>query len=162
MKWSDKIKQWEDGNYQTYPQNIHKRFFFETKACDNLLENEYEEKFIEDDDLQKMSQNYCSYKTEIQKSKNRYVTSFDSLSKDGTLLIIPMPRKNKVFTTIKDFCDNASSKQQQEFWKEAAIKIKDKLTTKNKIYVSTHGLGVPYFHLRLANRPKYYKTQFES
>ena len=27
-----------------------------------------------------------------------------------------------------------------------------------KIYVSTHGLGVPYFHLRIDLEPKYYIT----
>ncbi len=29
----------------------------------------------------------------------------------------------------------------------------------NKLYISTHGLGVSYFHLRICTRPKYYHTE---
>jgi hypothetical protein len=66
---------------------------------------------------------------------------------------------------MKDFCDNASITHQKEFWKKVAFEIENILKSKpnnkgnNKIYVSTHGLGVPYFHLRLDKKPKYYQTK---
>jgi hypothetical protein len=69
-----------------------------------------------------------------------------------------MPRKNKKFTTIKDFIDNASEYQQRKFWIKTANEIKKVLNTNDKIYVSTHGTGVNYFHLRLDKNPKYYQT----
>ena len=76
-------------------------------------------------------------------------------SKD-TLLIIPMPRNGNCYATIKDFCDNAPKVQQIEFWKQASKLIRKQLKKENKLWVSAHGLGVPYFHLRVCNKPKYY------
>jgi hypothetical protein len=156
MIWKDKINQWKNGEYQTYPNTIDKRFFYETYVCDKNMTNKYEEKFIYNENLQNITQNYNSFIDYINNTNNKYVTSFMNLSRDS-LLIIPIPRKNKDFTTIKDFCDNASITQQKEFWQMVAYEIENILETNDKIYVSTHGLGKYYFHLRLDKNPKYYK-----
>ena len=157
--WKQKIKSWKEGEHQIYPGNIKKRFFFETSPCDKNMTNKYEEKFKEDDKLDKINtDDYSSFKNQIKKSNNDYVIAFNNLNGD-TRLIIPMPHKDKDFTTIKEFCDNASILQQKEFWKKVAIEIEKILETNDKIYVSTHGLGVPYFHLRLDKNPKYYSTK---
>jgi len=74
-------------------------------------------------------------------------------------LIIPIPKQGKQFTTIKDFIDTASVTQQKEFWIYTSKIIKETLEKNPKIYISTHGLGVPYFHLRLDTKPKYYQTK---
>ena len=127
-------------------------------VCDNKLKNHYEDIYIKSDLLDKLDQDYISFIEYINKSKNKYYTYFYNPSKT-TLLIIPIPRKNKNFTTIKDFIDNASNYQQIQFWKGVGKLIKKMLKKNNKIYISTHGLGVPYFHLRLDIEPKYYKTK---
>ena len=158
MLWKDKIELWKSGVYQTYPDSIKSRFFYETFVCDKNMKNKYKEKFIESKQLQHITQDYSSFIDYIQNSKNQYVTSFINLSGD-TLLIIPIPKKNKDYTTIKDFCDNASITQQKHFWKRVAIEIEKILRDNDKIYVSTHGLGVPYFHLRLDKIPKYYNSR---
>ena len=159
MLWKDKIELWNSGVYQTYPENIKNSFFYETFVCDKNMKNKYKEKFIENKQLQNLTQDYSSFIDYITESKNQYVTSFRNLSGDS-LLIIPIPKKNKDFTTIKDFCDNASITQQKQFWKRVAIEIKKIVfvSGNDKLYVSTHGLGVPYFHLRLDKQPKYYQT----
>ena len=158
MLWKDKILLWKEGEYQTYTKTISKRFFFETSVCDKNMTNEYKNEFIENDNLEKISQDYSSFIDYIHNSTDKYVTSFNNLSGES-LLIIPIPKKNKDFTTIKDFCDNASITQQKAFWKRVAIEIENILETNDKIYVSTHGLGEYYFHLRLDKKPKYYKTK---
>ena len=60
---------------------------------------------------------------------------------------------------MKDFIDNASELQQKEFWKEVSIQINKLINNKDKFYISTHGLGVYYFHLRIEKNPKYYITE---
>jgi hypothetical protein len=158
MKWNEKIKDWKNGIIQTYPKNLKKRFFFETYVCDKNMENNYEELFIENNSLQSLEQDTSSFKEHLEKSKNKYVTTFDNLSKDSRL-IIPIPKKDKNYTTIKDFIDNASETQQKYFWKKVSTEIQKILKKYDKIYVSTHGLGVPYFHLRIDSIPKYYVTK---
>lgn len=158
MNWEQKLQQWKSGMAQSYPKNIKSRFFFETYVCDQNLKNKYQEKFIPNKILQQLTYDQSAYQKYIDQSDNKYVTSFYNLSGDSKL-IIPIPKKGKTFITIKDFIDTASETQQKHFWKYAAQEIMDMLKNNSKIYVSTHGLGVPYFHLRLDTRPKYYQTK---
>jgi hypothetical protein len=158
MIWKEKINDWSKGKYQTYPEDIKKNFFYETYVLDKNMNNKYEEIFIENDTLNNIKQDYKSFKKYIDESKNKYVTSFNNLSGD-TILIIPIPRKNKDYSTIKNYMDNSSITEQKNFWKKVANEIKKILKNNEKVYVSTHGLGVNYFHLRLDKYPKYYLTK---
>ena len=72
------------------------------------------------------------------------------------MLVVPMPVDGKNYATLKDFIDNAPEIQQQEFWKKAAEVAKQFMTQKNKVWISVHGLGVDYTHLRISSAPKYY------
>ena len=158
MKWIDKINSWEDGEIQTYPDKIDKPFFFETYKCDKDMQNKYKEKFIPSNKLI-FKKDHTAFDKHIQRQKatNKYAISFYNLSKDA-LLVIPMPRQNKNFATIKDFIDNASLIQQKHFWQLVGSTIKKALKTHDHVYVSTHGLGVPYFHFRIDFTPKYFQT----
>ncbi len=155
--WNDQLDEWSRGKPLTYPNNIKKRFFYETKVCTKDLDSLYEAKFIQDNRLEYLEGDVSSFIKHIKSSTSKYVTSFPNLAGDS-ILIIPIPKQGKNFTTIKDFIDNASKTHQKEFWMFVSKTIKDVLTKYNKIYVSTHGLGVPYFHLRLDTKPKYYQT----
>lgn len=104
-----------------------------------------------------MKQDYSSFEKELNKSKNNYATSFYNLSKTS-YLIVPIPRKGKKFTTMKDFIDNASKIQQKKLWQMVAEKVLMMLKKHNKVWVSTHGTSVPYLHVRIDTRPKYYQT----
>jgi hypothetical protein len=155
--WKDKIEDWSKGIIQTYPKNIKKRFFYETTVCDKNMNNICTQFFITSKELEEIKKSdYSSFSEYINKSKNQYAISFYNKSKD-TLLIIPIPYNEKEYITIKDFIDNAPIIQQKEFWKFASEEIKNIL--KKEIYISTHGLGVSYFHLRLCNSAKYYHTK---
>jgi hypothetical protein len=158
MKWSDKLDEWNKGNILNYPTDIKKRFFYETSFCNKDNSSEYKEVFIESNSLNNLEEDYSNFEDYIKSSKNKYIVSFSNLSGDS-ILIIPIPKKNKDFTTIKDFIDNASIYHQKQFWKKVVKEIKKTLKNNEKIYVSTHGLGVPYFHLRLDKYPKYYHTK---
>jgi len=156
MKWKDKINEWSNGKVLKYPKNITSRFFYETSVCDKNMNNEYKENFIENNLLNTLKEDFSSFEEYF---KDEYILSFPNKSGD-CLLIVPIPEPcSKNFTTIKDFIDNASYGHQILFWKKVAEEIKKKLKTTEKIYVSTHGLGVPYFHLRLDIYPKYYHTK---
>ena len=157
MKWLDKINEWKNGIIQKYPENITTNFFYETSKCDKNLLNEYKEKYIENTILN-FKQDYCPYNDYIKIATNKYVIYFMNLSKD-TLLIIPIPRKNKDYSTIKNFMDNATLKQQTYFWRKVAYLVLKFLQTNDSVYITTHGLGVHYFHLRLELKPKYYQTK---
>tara|TARA_B100000242_G_scaffold270089_1_gene221342 strand:- start:15 stop:500 length:486 start_codon:yes stop_codon:yes gene_type:complete len=158
MKWKDKLNNWSKGELLTYPKNIKKNFFYETSVIDKDLNNNYKEKFIESNILNKLEQNLNTYERYFEKSSCKNVVVFDNLNMT-VKLIVPKPRKGKNFTTIKNFIDEASISQQKAFWKRVSSEIKKSLKNNEKLYVSTNGLGVSYFHLRLENNPKYYLTK---
>jgi len=157
MKWKDKLKEWSKGKVLKYPTKINKPFFYETSFISSNYEEEYKEKFIESDLFDNMKQNYKLFKKYIIKSKNKYVITFLNLSKTS-LLIIPYPKQNKKFTTLKHFIDNSTKLQQKKFWKKVSNSIKKMLKIYKKVWVSTHGTGVPYLHIRIDTIPKYYIT----
>ena len=156
-KWIDKLSCWENGKVQTYPKNIGQPFFFETFPCDKYLQNKYEEKFIPSPRLN-FRQDFSAFSKQIGSASNTKAIAFPNLSKDA-ILVIPMPRPNKDFSSIKGFIDHADLTQQRYFWKLVASSIKRALKTHDQVYVSTHGLGVPYFHLRIDFVPKYFQTK---
>lgn len=75
------------------------------------------------------------------------------------MLVVPMPMKNKNYSTLKDFTDNASKKQQKEFWKKVAETTHEFMKKNNKLWISVSGFGVYYTHVRICNQPKYYFSE---
>ena len=151
--WKQKLDSWSNGNYLKYPDIIKQNFYYKTSICNKDMTSICNEIFIETDLFDNIEQDYSSYdKYFIDKSKMVIKTT----SHSGNILIIPVPKKGKEYTTIKHFCDNAPEKQQIEFWKLASDTIKEALQTTHKLYINTHGHGVNYFHLRLDKDSTYY------
>ena len=138
---------WTLGTILKYPQKIKHPFLWRTRR---KTKTKFEQEFTIDKNLPR-TQNYSAFKTQIKKSKNKYVIVFPNLAKD-TLLVVPMPKRGKNFASLKDFIDNASKTQQKVFWR----KVKQVANRENVVWVSTHGHGVPYLHVRISLKPKYY------
>ena len=154
MLWNKVLDFLECDNYISYPSNIKKPFLWRTSVLDKSKTKPFVQEFIECDNFPK-TQNYQSFKKYIEKSKNKYVTSFPNLSGD-TMLVVPIPRKNKDYTHLKNFIDQASKVQQMKLWKEVSRVAREMLKKHSQIWISTHGLGVPYLHVRISIKPKYY------
>lgn len=154
MKWIDILEKWTNGEFFKYPNSIKNKFLWNTSIIKNNGDCKFEQRFKVDTSLPSQ-EDYTSFQKFINKSKNKSVLSFNNLSGD-TILVIPKPKANKNFATIKDFCDNASDTQQKEFWKKVSSIIKKELKNGNEIYVSTHGHGVYFLHVRISKYPKYY------
>ena len=153
MQWKDILNNWKNNKPLKYPKNINTPFLWRTSVINNM-ESNFIQEFTECKYLD-VQQDYTAYESYIKKTKNKYVTSFPNLSGDA-ILVIPIPKNNKNFSNLKNFSDNASKTQQQKLWNKVASIIKKELKKKNKIWVSTHGLGVPYLHIRISTSPKYY------
>ena len=160
MLWSDVLTNWENGIPFTYPENLKEknvRFHWNTSPLTEKMNTTFIQKFKENNALPKR-QNKNAFKdklSEAEKKGKQHATSFPNLSGD-TVLVVPMPRTGKSYVTLKDFTDNAPMKQQQELWKLVAREAKKQVKEFGKVWISTHGLGVPYLHVRISSQPKYY------
>ena len=154
MKWKTVLDGWKDGKVLKYPKNVKKAFMWKTSKLDKKESNTYKHEFVIYNGLPTI-QNYQAYKKYITQSKNKYVVSFMNLTND-TLLVVPIPKRGKNFATIKDFIDNASATHQKKFWNAVASIARKFLKTNDFAYISTHGMGVSYLHVRISTIPRYY------
>ena len=154
MLWSDVLTDWENGGVLKYPKNVKGKFQWNTSVLKNDGKVAYLQTFRTNNKLAQR-QNKKDFQEHFKNSQDKYVVSFPNLSKD-TMLVVPMPVRGKNYATLRDFIDNASEIQQQAFWKKVAEVAKKFMNEKGKVWISVHGLGVDYTHVRISSSPKYY------
>jgi hypothetical protein len=154
MLWREVLSNWENGIPMKYPKKVKGKFQWNTSVLKNNGNVEYKQVFRTNTKLP-FAQNKKDFQEQINKSQNKYVISFPNLSKD-TMLVVPMPTRGKNYATLRDFIDNSSEIQQQEFWKKVAEIARIFMKENGKVWISVHGLGVSYTHVRISTSPKYY------
>ena len=157
MSWNTVLDQWASGEYFTPPEKADQRFHWNTSVLKNGGDTTFKQKFKVNYKLPS-KQSSKAFKKQITASKDKYSTSFPNLSGD-TILVVPIPRGGKNYATLFEFCANAPIVQQQEFWKRVAEVARKQMKKFKKVWVSTHGLGVPYLHVRISDSPKYYFSE---
>jgi len=158
--WEDIVNEWINGEPLQIP--VDYPFYYKPSVCTDDMKSEYIPIFDKAKNLP-LEQDYSQFIKHINKHINddppKLVICFESNS--GNLLVVPMPDKDKVtntyknFATIQLFMNNAENKQKIAFWKKVGEIIKTIQTydKKSKITVNTDGHVVPYFHLRIVVDP---------
>jgi hypothetical protein len=83
------------------------------------------------------------------------VVEFTNLGGDAHL-IVPTPRALvEAYPHIGAFVRRAPESQRQELWRRAGESVGARIGAR-PIWLNTAGTGVPWLHLRLDTRPKYY------
>ena len=86
------------------------------------------------------------------------VVAFENLSK-SSLLVVPCPQNPQLdYTHLAVFTRNAPETQQHAFWQRVGQTVEQSLSNR-ALWVSTAGGGVAWLHVRLDQRPKYYRHQ---
>lgn len=86
------------------------------------------------------------------------VKSFSNLSGDA-MLVVPVPQGNETdnySSDLMNFLINGDKVQKDNLIKEMAETALDELDNFKNVYISTHGRGIPWLHIRICNNPKYY------
>jgi len=149
--WNQVLTGW----YETPPDNFpNKSFLWNTSVINKYVDTPFEEAFLTDPTLPK-DQDYSSFKNYINRSNNEYVVAFPNLG-NTAMLVVPMPKNRKNFATLSDFNKNASEVQKNHFWKMVVKVIHVQKRYNENIWVSIHGHGVPYLHVRIDSKPRYY------
>ncbi|MDZ7773391.1 MAG: hypothetical protein U5K31_11730 [Balneolaceae bacterium] len=87
----------------------------------------------------------------------RKVVTFPNLGKDATL-VVPCPEgEQSVYPHIGSFVRQAAPGQADRLWEVAAREMREAVGGEPR-WLSTHGGGVYWLHLRIDSIPKYYHT----
>jgi len=131
----------------------------------NTINKEFEFIAIKSEDLDNDRQDYSSFQGYF--GRNSDVVDFPSRS--GDTLIVPVPKRESDFPcesgneivdykNIREFNRNALLEQWKKVWQKVGEKMDEELRSGNTArWLNTHGLAVPYLHIRLDKSPKYYQ-----
>ena len=157
--WREVLEDWKNGNPLKYPKQVQGKFQWNTSVLKNNGNTVFLQKFRTNNKLP-IRQNKKDFQDKLDSSKNEMVTSFLNLNKD-TILVVPTPVQGKNYATLRDFIDNAPEEQQIVFWQHVAKQAQHAMKIWGSVWISVHGLGVSYTHVRLSQSPKYYfATEF--
>jgi hypothetical protein len=92
-----------------------------------------------------------TYKQYIDKSDGN-TAIFRSLNKKTCLIIPKKPSIN-----LTEFAVDSDNKEWLLLWKDVATTTNKLLLIKSPLYISTHGHGVSYLHIRIEAKPLYYE-----
>ena len=90
--------------------------------------------------------------------KENDVNTFLNLGRDAMMIVLSPQVSNEIYGHIASFLRFAPAKQIQALWKSVAREVLDGLSN-SPIWLNTAGGGVPWLHVRLDKRPKYYHYQ---
>lgn len=77
----------------------------------------------------------------------------------NAILIVPTPDPEaEAFTHLGAFVRNAPESQCQALWRAVGMVMAERLGTK-PVWLNTAGAGVAWLHIRLDDRPKYYRYE---
>ncbi|MCU0705085.1 MAG: hypothetical protein MUF18_14020 [Fimbriiglobus sp.] len=83
------------------------------------------------------------------------VVAFPNLGRDA-VLVVPCPIGHvSAYCHLAAFVRHASAGQQQELWQAVGEAMARRLSGR-PVWLNTAGAGVPWLHVRLDDRPKYY------
>lgn len=157
MKWNMLLDDWEKSkNLPVPPSNFPKDTAYMLKTY-NLTQKENQNPvliFYESPRLGRIKQaDWNKFTDKIEAENKKYkpgkVTSFETPS--GAIVIVPMPTNNTDdnFKSLQSFTLTASPNIQRELWKTVAKKARKILKHSKSTSINTHGLSVPYLHVRV-------------
>jgi hypothetical protein len=112
--------------------------------------------------------NHTAFETYMEKQGDNKFVVFPSLGGDGLLLVPTLKLEETPYDScahVARFMLEASAREVICMWKKLAEVVLERHAdpTRNgaPIYVSTHGKGVPWLHMRICDTPKYYVSDMQ-
>ena len=123
-------------------------------ATAQTLSRDFECVFVPSPALARMPQDSEAFAEHFR--PDRRVVTFGNLGGDA-ILVAPCPgRDGSNYSHLASFVATAPASQQDALW-EAVGQALEKRLGASPAWVSTAGLGVAWLHIRLDDRPKYYR-----
>ncbi|CAD7698890.1 unnamed protein product [Ostreobium quekettii] len=167
LSWREVIEMWK--NYpefavmfsQTLAASHHQAFFWETvHFTRSTLQKPFEMVLVDAPGLAHTRPNPSQFRDNLVTHGQGSIAVFLNLGRDA-LLVSPcrIGRDNSPYGHLASFVRDAPEQQKVEFWSTLAEAIENRLMEvgEEPMWVSTSGLGVPWLHVRLDSRPKYYQ-----
>lgn len=129
-------------------------FFWETPvAVVDALERRFEFAVIDSVQLARMPADPTAFREHL--TGEAPVVTFENLGRDATL-VVPRPRGGEGYAHLAGFVRSAPASTFHALW-IAVGEAMSATVARRPVWLNTAGLGVPWLHVRLDSRPKYYR-----
>lgn len=135
----------------------HDSYYWEVRPVTTDTVSEWFEFVItESPSLYKIKSNPSAFQKFLHISKP--AVSFPNLGGDAQLICPSAISGKDCYGHMAIFMREAPMEQLIVFWKKVAVEYQNKICSETK-WLSAAGLGVPWLHVRIDSKPKYYKHQ---
>lgn len=135
--------------------------FWETPAFSrSTLSRQFEFITLPAPHLARERPNVSAFAAHVNAPKWSNTATFTNLNGDATLVIpCPPPGLSKLpkYGHLGDFVRFAPTVQRNSFWRAVGVAAREAAKSDEPTWLSTAGSGVPWLHIRLDSRPKYYR-----
>jgi hypothetical protein len=128
-------------------------------ASDGSLDRPFECMVIDDPGLASPRADPTAFEAHLRKASKEGVAVFANLGGDATLVVPEAIGKREAYGHLAAFVRRAPAAQQVALWTAVGRAMRTRLEsrTDRPVWLSTAGAGVPWLHVRLDDRPKYYR-----
>ena len=139
------------GLFADFPFSAYR---WETPAVtESTISRDFEFVIIRDDSLIKKP-NPSSFSSYFD---SKSIVTFLNLGHDARL-VVPTPNKGRDYSHLGAFMANAPIDQKHDLWQQVGRSMLSRIS-EAPVWLNTAGTGVPWLHVRLDDRPKYYLHQ---
>jgi hypothetical protein len=134
-----------------------KTFFWETPpVTEDTFGRPFEFVLIEGGPLALLKPDPSPFQSHFAARPGEEVLAFPNLGRDA-LLVVPAPILDEsCYTHLAQFLRNAPGGQVDTLWRRVGAAINSRISIP-RTWLNTSGMGVPWLHVRLDSRPKYYR-----
>ena len=132
---------------------------WETPVVDLLrFERPFEFVVIEDQALNR-PENDSTFRNQFNEATDEQtIVTFENLGRDA-VLVVPLPGGQQVnHCHLASFLNTCTASQESLLWHHVGKAMLNRVSDE-PVWLSTAGGGVPWLHVRLDNKPKYYSYQ---
>ncbi|CAM9200647.1 unnamed protein product, partial [Ectocarpus sp. 8 AP-2014] len=160
VTWKSRLEQWKQG--KNLPR-ITSSVFWETSRMHGRGVSEFKQKTTPASKHLPMSMcaDSSAFAQHVRGKKS--TVAFQNLGNTATLVAPPhRPGSNRNYSHIATFYKHASPAEIKDLWRTVAKEVETKMKRGESVYVSTHGTGVPWLHVRIESTPKYYVSELKN
>lgn len=120
------------------------------------LDRPFEFMLIEDAYLARRRPDMGPFRQQFNNMPGDGVVTFSNLG-GNAMMVVPEPVRPEIdYGHLGSFCREAPQSQQHELWRNVGEAMQKRVSEK-PVWLSTAGGGVAWLHVRLDDRPKYYR-----
>ncbi len=163
LRYSEVINLWQsDRDFRSFfillLTNIpFSAYGWETPPITNKTLNRIFEFVVLDNPLLNKNPNSTAFTNYLANSSENIIT-FPNLGNDALLIVPSQQGAKSSYGHLASFIRHAPEVQKHNLWQEVGEVMQENIND-IPIWLNTAGAGVPWLHIRLDSRPKYYRYQ---